>query len=239
MRRDDDRPSCRQCRRTRLICEWTADADALLFERLATLTLAQEEVTNSHQAREAVHFKVNIAYKRPDPTSRSGRCWQNLFGRCVIVHGFPIRRRPRSELGLELSLEFMAKLIGTRYLHQFNQHLFFKQLFMMLIPSSREGDCLIWHLCVSTNMNRISYMDHGVRNIECGYDDLSGVRHIVGWCSNMKHLAGHVAGCYGVESSFQRRVLHLDHFTIPLYRLADLSVLEILFTSRQTISVHR
>lgn len=162
----------------------------------------KQKSSEPKKAEAIVHFEITLEYKKCDASSHAGTCWQYLFKRCVIVQGFPIRRRSRPELGLELSLELMVKLMGTKYLYQFSEHLFFKQFSMMLAPSSQVDELLIWHLCKSRNGDRISYLDHGMTDLcKIGYDGLLKARHIVGWCSNIKHFAGHAAADYNVESS--------------------------------------
>lgn len=164
---------------------------------------AKHQPSSTAKKAEAIPcFKITLDHKKCNPKLQSGTCWQSLFRRCVIVNGFPIRRRSKPELGLELSLELITKLMGTKYLYEFSEHVFFKQFSKMLAPSVLEDELLIWHLCESRDGSRMSYLDHGMLDLcEVGHDALWKVRHVIGWCSNIKHCAGHAAGDYNVEDA--------------------------------------
>jgi hypothetical protein len=85
---------------------------------------------------------------RPEPSVRrpsNCQCWHDLFKNPVIVDGYPTRRRTEHNTGLEIPLNIMAELAGTRRLNTFNGRLFTKGFSIMLVPTRHAGDLLIWH----------------------------------------------------------------------------------------------
>ncbi|KAK4170730.1 hypothetical protein QBC36DRAFT_316440 [Triangularia setosa] len=129
------------------------------------------------------------------PGNLSGRCWYNMFNGAVIAKGFPIRRRQRSDtgIGLEMPLNMMAALTRTSYVNTFGSKtkVFIKGFSAMLIPTGKQDDILIWHLCQKRNPSeRISYLDVSVDHIDVRVLELEGYRHVVGWCSEVKSHIG-------------------------------------------------
>jgi hypothetical protein len=66
----------------------------------------------------------------------------------------------------------------------------------MLIPTDRMDNTVIWHLLFNEDGSHISYNDLRIRNLarpsveSLRLSELENLRHIVGWCSNMKNYAG-------------------------------------------------
>ena len=121
----------------------------------------------------------------------NGQCWHNMFRNPVVVKGYPIPRRSEPNTGLEIPLNMMAGLAGTRLINTFNKQLFIKSFSTVLVPTKRDGSLLIWHLLFNKNGNRISYLDNTFPHAEnLSISDLENSRHVLGWCSEVKYNAG-------------------------------------------------
>ncbi|KAK6335930.1 hypothetical protein TWF730_003305 [Orbilia blumenaviensis] len=132
----------------------------------------------------------------------NSQCWHNMFKNPVIVKGYPILRRPAFNTGLEIPLNMMAGLAGTKYVQTFNDKLFIKGFSTLLIPTKREGDTLIWHLVCNEDGNRISYFEDTVSHAEkLSFSELETTRHVVGWCPKAGYYAGAADANYDVRPS--------------------------------------
>jgi hypothetical protein len=80
------------------------------------------------------------------PTRLNGQCWQKLFGCPVIVAGYPIPRRPKYGVGLEIGLDTMASLLSTDRISVFGNKMYIKAFAMMLFPTQHVGNIIVWHL---------------------------------------------------------------------------------------------
>lgn len=122
-----------------------------------------------------------------------GECWYNLFRNPVVVEGFPIPLRPERDTGLEIPLSIMAALADTKRVDEFNGKLFIKGFAAMLYPTKRsEEDVLIWHLRYKDDGRHISYFEAGEPHVDVPISIIEKTRHIVGWCSEAKLLAGKI-----------------------------------------------
>jgi len=122
---------------------------------------------------------------RPTKSDQAtGQCWHGLFRMPVVVKGYPISRRPKAETGLEISLEMMAALIGSRSVERFNSAIFIKAFSAMLAPTDRIDNVVIWHLLHTQRpSDRISYLDCSMQyRDDIRLTELASARHIVGWC---------------------------------------------------------
>lgn len=71
----------------------------------------------------------------------------------------------------------------------------------MLIAVEYQGDMLMWHAKKCRDGDRISYLEHHLpKSCEIRHNELLKARHTIGWCSNIKHHAGHPDGPHTVES---------------------------------------
>jgi hypothetical protein len=95
-----------------------------------------------------------------------GRCWYQLFRNPVLVRSFPIMRRTLQESGLELPLNMIAQLLGVSRAHVFNDVVFIKGYSMMLVPSSRQNDLIVWHVFSNADGSRISYLDNTLPQLQ-------------------------------------------------------------------------
>lgn len=136
---------------------------------------------------------INFNLDAVDSTGEipNGQCWHDLFRNPVIVKGYPIPRRPLSNMGLEIRLDTMAHLAGTRHTHLFNNKIFIKAFSTMLVPTRHSGNIFVWHLLSKKNGDRISYLDSdGCHVEETNLNDLETSRHIIGWSSSVRYLTG-------------------------------------------------
>jgi hypothetical protein len=121
----------------------------------------------------------------------NGQCWHNMFRNPVVVKGYPIPRRSEPHTGLEIPLNMMAGLIRTQRIDSFNGKLYIKVFAAMLVPTKNCADLLIWHLLYNEDGTRISYLDNSSPHTEnVSVLDLVNVRHVIGWCSEVRNYAG-------------------------------------------------
>lgn len=159
----------------------------IVIPSLTTTTKANEEmicmVQDHHPARR---------------TLSDGQCWQDLFRNPVVVHGFPVRRRPGEEPGLEIPLSTLATLIQTRRVTLFNDRALLKGFCTMLVPTQYAEGTVFWHVLFNEDGSRISFADGRVPDVAGAFDlkmtlnirNIETVRHIVGWCARVKSNAG-------------------------------------------------
>jgi hypothetical protein len=143
--------------------------------------------------RQAPTFFCNIGFHVDviDGTGETsnGQCWHQLFRSPVIVKGYPIPRRPISNIGLEISLD--TRLAGTGHISTFNNKLFIKGFSTMLIPTRYSDSILIWHLICKKNGDRVSYLDEeSINAADVSLSDLFSSRHFLGWSSQVRYLVG-------------------------------------------------
>jgi hypothetical protein len=136
-----------------------------------------------------IDFAVKVDEEHFSPSN--GQCWHGMFRNPVVVLGYPIARRSAPDTGLEMPLNMMARLTGTKRINTFNGKLFIKGFSTMLVPTRKEGNHLIWHLLYNEDRSHISYLDSTVAHAENISDlHLEKSRHIVGWCSDVRYCAG-------------------------------------------------
>lgn len=140
-----------------------------------------------------VWIDINVSAEYDSGNLGDGRCWQNLFKNPVLVNGYPIRRRPKPDTGLEIPLSMMTRLAQTRFADTFGNKLFIKGFSTMLVPTKQVGNLLIWHLIYNKERNRISYLDNTVPHADnVGVSDVLKARHVLGWCSEVRYYAGKI-----------------------------------------------
>ncbi|KAJ5157090.1 uncharacterized protein N7482_008190 [Penicillium canariense] len=144
----------------------------------------------------AAELSADISFTINDkafPSKMNGECWHNLFRSAVVVEGYPISRRPEvgAVSGLEIPLQMMARLARANYVNTFLGGPVIKGFSAMLVPTENHQEVIIWHLVHNKNGDRISYLDSPVvpaDGVTAGR--FSQTRHILGWCSDAKYLAG-------------------------------------------------
>jgi len=143
-----------------------------------------------------------------DKGNPAGRCWFSMFRNPVVVHGFPILRRPRPNTGLEVPLDMAANLIDARQLHNFAGQLFLKGFSAMLTPVEAVGGVVLWHLSYNATGKRVSYLDAAPGSVTArpSISVLRSSRHVIGWCSDASYLAGECRAPSNVQ-----QMLFVDH----------------------------
>ncbi|KAK2046162.1 pfs domain-containing protein [Colletotrichum somersetense] len=116
----------------------------------------------------------------------NGLCWFGLFGNPVIAKGFPVLRRGHDFDGLEITLPVMAYLADANKLTLFNNQVLLKGFNVALVPSSRSGDIIAWHVVMNKNGERLPYYDDRISKCKTQDESISmwnihGSRHVVGW----------------------------------------------------------
>ncbi|RYN15792.1 hypothetical protein AA0115_g12780 [Alternaria tenuissima] len=132
-------------------------------------------------------LEITTNYELIDESEKA--CWLPLFDGACIVAGFPISARAE-EIGLEISLDLLARLSGARHVVEYEGGLVMKGFSHMFVPVRRQLDRVQWHaLSSSDEETALSYQD-GISRCnsramlhEVGLQDLTSLRAIVGWCS--------------------------------------------------------
>lgn len=150
--------------------------------------------------RTAVTSSINFKFEpEEDPTpswTTNGRCWHDLFQNPVAVKGYPTRYKPQKDIGVEMPIQIMAGLAGSNRISSFAGNLLIKSFSTMLVLTKQMGEVLIWHLLFNEDGEHISFADPRVRAISgantqaVSISTLESARHVLGWCSNVRNLAG-------------------------------------------------
>ncbi|KAI1347988.1 hypothetical protein F5Y01DRAFT_229273 [Xylaria sp. FL0043] len=132
----------------------------------------------------------------------NGQCWSYLFSTPVIAGGFPILHRQEPDTGLEMPLELMIALTGTKYLNSFNSHIFIKGFNTMLVPAKQSEELIIWHLlCSQDPSERISYLLSDFEPADISKTGLEKCRHVLGWCADVTSIVGTTLASYDIGRS--------------------------------------
>jgi hypothetical protein len=120
-----------------------------------------------------------------------GQCWHDMFRNPVLVSGYPILSRHEPGLGLEMPLNMIAELAGSKRVNDFDGNVFIKGFSTMLIAARMTRDLVTWHYFYNSEGKRISYLDHALRGVDkISLLQLGTARHVVGWCEECKYYAG-------------------------------------------------
>lgn len=143
--------------------------------------------SNSSSCR--IDFSVHLPEDRS--VAHNGQCWHDMFEQLTVIYGYPIQQRDHSESGLEVPLNVMLGLMGTRTLNIFHDKIFIKTFSSMLVPTGRRENSIMWHLLFKNDGQRISYLesvDDHLNTIRLS--EVETARHFVGWCSDVNFNAG-------------------------------------------------
>ncbi|EON64653.1 hypothetical protein W97_03886 [Coniosporium apollinis CBS 100218] len=169
------------------------------------------EVGGTTTEQDRCHASYRITFSTESTTtdqiegSLSGSCWHEMFRNPVITRGFRIPSRKEDHTGLEIPLNMMAGLVEAPRATTFDGELAIKGFCTMLVPTRRLDNVLYWHLLFNKDGSHISYLDDRVRAIRDDSADNSGIsslvdmRHIVGWCSIVKHFTGAPDANYDIK----------------------------------------
>ncbi|KAI1420318.1 hypothetical protein F5Y12DRAFT_719702 [Xylaria sp. FL1777] len=148
------------------------------------------------------HIKYNIKLCDSPKQNPNGRCWSYLFSNPVIAGGFPILHRQEPDTGLEMPLELMVALTGTRYLDTYNSNTYIKGFNTMLVPTKQSEDLVVWHLLCSRNPSkRISYLLSDIEPVSITKTGLEKSRHVLGWCADATSIVGTTQATYDIGRS--------------------------------------
>ena len=155
-----------------------------------TATRAQpSDLTRLIESFCSIDFEINDPVTNGE--ARPGQCWHSMFRNPVIVKGYPILTKQVKELGLEVSLNIIARLVDTERANEFDSKVFIKGFSAMLIATRRTKDLLIWHYLYKPTGEKISYLDHSFQvSDDISLLQLDTSRHVVGWCWDSMYYAG-------------------------------------------------
>lgn len=145
-----------------------------------------------------IGFKIELDLGTDEFPESNGTCWYNLFRNPIIVKGYPIRYRHLGDSGVEMPIEMMASLIGSRKLTDFAGNAVIKSFSAMLLLTERLAGAAVamWHLLFNEDGDHISFADPRVHKIiaphskSADFAELETSRHIVGWCSKVQSFTG-------------------------------------------------
>ncbi|KAN0086849.1 hypothetical protein V8E54_000537 [Elaphomyces granulatus] len=131
-----------------------------------------------------------------------GQCWHDMFRNPVLVSGYPILSRHEPGLGLEMPLNMIAELAGSKRVNDFDGNVFIKGFSTMLIAARMTRDLVTWHYFYNSEGKRISYLDHALRGVDkISLLQLGTARHVVGRCEECKYYAGAAEARYDIDGS--------------------------------------
>lgn len=138
---------------------------------------------------------VVIQSLQPREQQQDGQCWHKLFNNPVIVAGYPVLPRSCLETskGLEVPFDILIALAETPVLTSFGLSCLMKGYSTMLVPVLEICNTIVWHFVFNETGDRLSFLDSrlsDLRSIRPIAVDDHQIRHIVGWCSNAKSMAG-------------------------------------------------
>jgi hypothetical protein len=133
-------------------------------------------------------LRLEPTFRKPH-ASELNSCWLSLFSNAVIAHGFPIPERADG-IGLEMSVQLMAAIIGARHAVTFDGGVVIKGFSSMFVPVTRTEDGIQWHYVANSDADvQLSY-EEGVRRCsnrallpDLDITSLATTRCFIGWNS--------------------------------------------------------
>lgn len=196
-------------------------------------------------ARSYVH-KFTISFTCEDAQEDidvPGSCWCPMFGNPVMVRGFPIRQRPRHDLGLEIPLNIMGSLVCTSFVNMFYDDIYLKGFSAMLVATEQFENIVLWHLHCNRAGDHVPYLGEGAATLSpTTVVNLGKFRHVIGWCTNVLHRdISAIRACKVLRSRLQR--VHagaaLEKCSISLSKVIDGGKPFVVLKKDQTIHVSR
>ncbi|KAI0410549.1 hypothetical protein F5X98DRAFT_381673 [Xylaria grammica] len=128
--------------------------------------------------------------------SEQKSCWLSLFSNAVITHGFPIPQRADG-MGLEMSVELMAAIIGARHAATFDGGIVIKGFSSIFVPVIRTRDGIQWHYVANSDPDMQLSYEAGVSQCsnrlllpDLDFASLETSRCFIGWNSLVKIRVG-------------------------------------------------
>jgi hypothetical protein len=158
---------------------------------LKDITLQDEASDSESYAEISCVIGFDIQEPLNGAQGGAGHCWHSMFRNPVMVEGYPIMAKHKSGLGLEMPLNVMSRLAGSKYANEFDGKTFIKGFSAMLIATEVSKDLLLWHYYFNVTGERISYLDHDLKTSEViSLQQLGAARHVVGWCRECDSYVG-------------------------------------------------
>lgn len=174
---------------------------AMSSSRPLIRSIIQTPVTELEGSTIAGHYvcTLDCVIKPLDPTEQQqdGQCWHRLFNNPVIVTDYPVLPRPRPLLepskGLEVPFDILIALAETPVFTSFGPNYLMKGYSTMLVPVLEICNIIVWHFVFNETGDRLPFLDSRLSDLDSIRPiavDNHQIRHIVGWCSNAKSMAG-------------------------------------------------
>lgn len=138
-------------------------------------------------------FKIWVNVETP-PRWANQSCWNDLVGPAVLIAGFPLPERCKSQHGLEISLPVMCALARIPQAVTFRGKYVFKGTYHALIPTAVYTDSIQWHF-IETYPRKLTWadLDDGIsmETPEFQNDaDFWKSRAFLGWCPKVRDYFG-------------------------------------------------
>lgn len=141
-------------------------------------------------------FRLDTSLTKLDAYEKTS-CWLSLFPNAAIAYGFPIPERSNG-VGLEMSVELMAAIIGARHAAVFDGGVVVKGFSSMFVPVMRTDDGIQWHYVANEDPEvQLSYGE-GVKRCStrllCSDVSLASLRIarcFIGWNNLVDIRVGH------------------------------------------------
>ncbi|CAI6095143.1 unnamed protein product, partial [Clonostachys chloroleuca] len=172
------------------------------------LVYASPIIKQVEPASNKTGFRIDVAFQDIDndyqpPLPPNGQCWHPLFISSIIVKGYPIIGKPEPHSGIEIPLNIMAALTGSRRVDIFNGQTFIKGFSKLLIPMKKDRGAIFWHLIHSDVGTRLPYPSQRLSQLNrIDNSILEEARHILGWCSDAVFNSDSAEAQYLVGKSF-------------------------------------
>lgn len=186
----------------------TSDETEYQVQRSYTESLARAQLLiGCHSAK----FRIKIEFTHFEPDcDELGTCWHGMFGNIAMVKGFPILRRAQSIPGLDIPLDIVGDLLGTKYVSRFHKASYIRGLSAMLCPAKEVDDLAIRHLKVAQQGKETSFEDVQKYPYRFGKPIQAYARHIVGWSNRARHNVSSLNCNYNILRSKARKVSATD-----------------------------
>ncbi|KAJ4011850.1 hypothetical protein NW766_007150 [Fusarium irregulare] len=100
----------------------------------------------------------------------------------------------------------MAGLNSSPRIHKHEGNYYLKGYSTALVPTEKIDDMVLWHLYYSDDGSRLPYPNTlGLNCADLNIQDLTAARHVVGWCSKAKFMAGAADVNYTIGASQLQR----------------------------------
>lgn len=131
-------------------------------------------------------FRLGASFTQLHASERNS-CWLSLFSNAVIAHGFPIPERADG-IGLEMSVELMAAIIGARHAATFDGGVVIKGFSSMFVPVMRTSDGVQWHYVGNSDPDMQLSYEEGAKKcsnrlLDLDFASLTTARCFIGWNS--------------------------------------------------------